>query len=787
MPTFEIDGKTLEAEAGTMIIKAADDAGIYIPRFCYHEKLSIAANCRMCLVEVEKAPKPLPACATPVADGMKIFTRSEYARTAQQATMEFLLINHPLDCPVCDQGGECPLQDQAMAFGRSYSRFAERKRAVADSDIGPLIETEMTRCIHCTRCVRFGQEVAGIMELGTVGRGEHMEIRTFMDRSVDSELSGNVIDLCPVGALTSKPARFNSRSWELINRDSIAVHDCLGSNINVQTIRDRIRRVLPNPNEAINECWLSDRDRFSYEALNSSGRLETPMIRRDGEWESTDWETALQFAADGLKAVRDRHGADQIGGLAAPGSTVEEFYLFQQLMRALGSSNVDHRLRQRDFRNDDIAPARPSLGLPVAELENMDVILLVGSNIRKEQPLLGLRVYKAWKRGARVMVVNPMDYDFRFETAFKQILPPRDMIGSLARVAQQLAGRQGGGADLEAYANEPADAVEQGIAGALREAGENACILLGDAALNHEDASIVAGLAQQLGETTGARLGVLPPANSVGAWVAGCVPQRGAGGEAVPGEGRNARAMLEERLKAYVLLGTEPVLDCGDPKAAGAALSGAELVIAITAFDVRETTEVDVMLPATPWTEMDGTFINCAGVAQAFAQAVSPLEEARPAWKILRVLGNFCGLDGFDYISVSDVRARVNSTGGNPSWGFTRKRWNTISTRHTDNDMDLARIDDVPPLRIDGTVRRADSLQRTHDNPPPAANLNPAQAGRLGLAEGEVVHVHAGNDMTRLPVALDSRVPDRCVYIPAGFVETATIGAATSVRVVRAG
>lgn len=674
-----------------------------------------------------------------------------------------------------------------MAFGRSVSRFTEGKRAVDDSDIGPLIETEMTRCIHCTRCVRFGQEVAGIMELGTLGRGEHMEIGTFLGRSVDSELSGNVIDLCPVGALTSKPARFNSRSWELINHDSIAVHDCLGSNINIQSIREKVRRVLPRTNEGINECWLSDRDRFSYEALNSPARLRTPMIRHKGAWEETDWETALRFVADELNDIAHHHGAGQIGGLAAPGSTVEEFYLFQQFMRSLGSPNVDHRLRQRDFRNDDIAPAQPSLGLPIAELENAAAILLVGSNIRKEQPLLGLRVYKAWKRGARVMVINPMDYDFRFDCAFKQVAQPADMAASLARVAGEIEGK-GVDQTVKAYAGDAASAAEQGIAATLGEAGGKACILLGDAALNGDDASIVASLAQQLGEACGATIGVLPPANSVGGWVAGCVPHRRAAGEPEPEvAGLNARAMLEQGLRAYVLLGNEPELDTGDPKTAREALAGADLVVAITPFDVRESMNVDVMLPATPWAEMEGTFINCAGVPQTFAPAVVPFEEARPAWKILRVLGNFCSLDGFDYVSVSDVRAQVAYTPQNPAWGHTRKRWNEVTARRIDNDVDLARIRDVPPLRIDGTVRRAESLQKTRDNPPPAAAVNPDQAIRFGLTEGEIVQVHAGSDMTRLTVVFDERVPAGCVYIPSGFAETVILGAADAVRLVRAG
>jgi len=784
MPKFEIDGKTLEAEAGTMIIKAADDAGIYIPRFCYHEKLSIAANCRMCLVEVEKAPKPLPACATAVADGMKISTSTDYARDAQKATMEFLLINHPLDCPVCDQGGECPLQDQSMAFGRGYSRFSEPKRAVDDSDIGPLIATEMTRCIHCTRCVRFGQELAGIMELGTVGRGEHMEIRTFLGRSVDSEISGNVIDLCPVGALTSKPARNNSRSWELVNHDSVAVHDCLGSNIIMQSSRNTVKRVLPRTNESINECWLSDRDRFSYEALVSPARLTSPMIKQDGRWRQADWETALRVAARGLKDIVAQHGADQIGGLAAPGSTLEEFYLFQQFIRALGSNNVDHRLAQRDFRNDELAPAHPSLGTAIADIEAAEAVLLIGSNLRKEQPLLGLRVLKAWKGGARIMAINPLDYDFQFETDHKRIGSPDDMIASLARAVLHLAG-EGAPDAVRHYAKGDGDEVGKAIAETLKASAGKACILLGAPALNDSNASILATLAQQLAESSGARLGILPPANSVAAWAAGCIPHRGPGGEAVAANGLNARAMLEHRLRGYVLLGNEPALDCADPKAARDALDQADLVVAITAYDTRDTVDADVLLPAAPWSEMSGTFINCAGTEQSFAPAVMPQGEARPAWKILRVLGNFRGLPDFDYISVEEVRSRLSYSSSNPSWAYTEKRWNETATPKVDNEIDLIRIADTPPLRIDATVRRAESLQRTRENPPPAAHMSAAQAAWLEVSDGVSVQVHAGNEMTRLPIAVDERVPRGCVYIPTGFAETAVLGAAASVRIVR--
>ncbi|MDP3686326.1 MAG: NADH-quinone oxidoreductase subunit NuoG, partial [Sulfurimicrobium sp.] len=379
--------------------------------FCYHKKLSIAANCRMCLVQVEKAPKPLPACATPVTDGMKVLTRSESAIRAQKGVMEFLLINHPLDCPICDQGGECQLQDLAVGFGGVASRYEEEKRVVANKELGPLISTDMTRCIHCTRCVRFGQEISGVMELGQAGRGEHSEIMPFVERTVDSELSGNMIDLCPVGALTSKPFRYTARAWELTRRASVSPHDSLGSNLAVHVKSNRVMRVVPRENESINECWLSDKDRYSYEALNSEQRLTQPMIKRHGEWQECDWQTALEYVANGLKRIRDDHGADQIGALASPHSTLEELYLVQKLVRGLGSGNVDHRTRQSDFSADGATRGAPWLGQSIAAVQELDCILVVGSNLRKDHPLLAHRLRQAVKAGADLNLLNPLDDD----------------------------------------------------------------------------------------------------------------------------------------------------------------------------------------------------------------------------------------------------------------------------------------------------------------------------------------------------------------------------------------
>jgi len=657
----EIDGRELETQPGTMIIQVADDAGIDIPRFCYHKKLSIAANCRMCLVQVEKAPKPLPACATPVADGMKIFTHSDYAMDAQKATMEFLLINHPLDCPICDQGGECPLQDQAMAYGNDVSRFAEKKRVVDDQNIGPLIATEMTRCIHCTRCVRFGQEVAGIMELGATGRGEHMQIGAYIEQTVNSELSGNAVDLCPVGALTSKPYRFSARAWELVNHDSISPHDCVGANLVVQTLRNEVKRVLPRINEAINECWISDRDRYSYEGVNSDERLTVPMIRRDGEWQETDWQSALNFAVDGLRGVIEKHGAESIGALASPISTTEEFYLLQKLFRSLGSGNIDHRLRQKDFSDDDSAPVFPGLEIPIAELETRKAILLVGSNIRKDQPLLGLRVRKAALAGAKVMAINPLDYDFHFKISAKNIVSSSQLAASLARVATALAKSKNVDipAEISAWAdNQSANDIETAMANTLAEQGNDTVVLLGTVAHQHPDFAALKAISQWISDTCGAKLGVLAEANSAGAHLAGCIPQRGALGSKDAVKGNSANAMLDDSCNAFVLFGAEPELDCLRSAAARKAMNDADFVVSISAFHSNMDFS-DVLLPTTPFTETSGTFVNCEGKVQSFQAAVTPKGEARPGWKILRVLGNLFECDGFDQVSSQDVLVEI--------------------------------------------------------------------------------------------------------------------------------
>jgi NADH-quinone oxidoreductase subunit G len=781
MLNIEIDGKKLEVEAGTTIIKAADAAGIYIPRFCYHKKLSVAANCRMCLVDVEKSAKPLPACATPVTEGMKIATNSAKAVDAQKGVMEFLLINHPLDCPICDQGGECDLQDQAVGFGKDASRYQEKKRIVKDKDIGPLIATDMTRCIHCTRCVRFGEELAGIVELGVTGRGEHMRIETYVKDSVDSELSGNMIDLCPVGALTSKPFRYRCRAWELTAKPSVSPHDCVGANIQVEVLRGKVMRVLPRENEAVNEAWLSDRDRFSYEAVNAADRLTQPLIKQDGVWRETDWNSALTFTAAGLRAVVDRHGAQALGALAGAHSTVEEFYLLQKLVRGLGSNHVDHRLRQEDFSDDDRLPVFPWLGQAIADLDRLDGVLLIGSNIRKEQPLLGLRLRKAFLRGARITAVNPLDYEFSFNLSAKSIVAPDKLASVLASIAKVVCklSQQPLPAEVEAWCGGRApDESEQAIAETLTR-GARVSVLLGALALNHPQAAVLRSLAETIARLSGAKLGMLAEANSAGAWLAGCVPQRTAGGERIPQVGRNARAMLDEPLRGYVLLNTEPEIDSWDGAAARSALARTQFVVTLSSFRNAAADEyAQAQLPLAVFAETAGTFVNCEGRWQSFEPAVSPPGEARPGWKILRVLGNMLGLGGFDYSSADEVRAAVsNSTP--PSSALTEWRLPAPGK----SAAGLQRIAERPMYRVDPLVRRAPSLSKTKDNPSPTVSMNAAQANQLKLRAGAPMTVRAGNGETQLELTIDARVPDGCVLIPAGYAETAALGGQSAVSV----
>ncbi len=784
---IEIDGRELEAKPGQMIIEVADDAGIYIPRFCYHKELSIAANCRMCLVEVEKAPKPMPACATPVGNGMKIHTASKQAVEAQKGTMEFLLINHPLDCPICDQGGECPLQDQALGYGKDVSRFTEKKRVVDDKDIGPLIATEMTRCIHCTCCVRFGQEIAGIMELGALGRGEDMKIGTYLSNSVDSEVSGNVIDLCPVGALTSKPYRFTARSWELVNHASISPHDCVGSNINVQSIRNVVKRVLPRENEQTNGSWLSDRDRYSYEGIHSEDRLQSPMIKQKGEWKQTDWQTALEFAANGIKENIARNGANQFGTLVAPTSTLEEFYLAQKLTRGLGSGNVDHRLRWADFSDDESAPLFPAAETKISDFDKLQAVVLIGSNIRKEQPLLALRLRKAYRNGAKIVAINTLDYEFNFTLHGKQIVAPSALSYAFARFAVALGEVKNRPVpdDIRNWAGNPeyiSDALKD-MAAPFAEAGDKAAIVLGAGAHSNADATIVRVIAQWISCCTRAGLNILPDANSAAGWIAGCLPHRGPANAKASVKGKNAAQMVSERLKSYLLFGVEPELDCLNSYRASNAMIDAEFVVSVTPFAGNAKQYSDVLLPMGTFAETSGSYVNANGLLQSTTGCIPPVGDARPGWKILRVLANRLDVAGFDYMSSEDCANEVNCDTSPPSCQPSEWRLPELVKKSKSRSQDLERINDVPLYRTDALVRRATALQQTSDNTPPQLMANPEDLSATEYIEGKAVNVRVNGLAVTLPLYADKRVPLGCAYIPSGTCVTAPLGEAGEVRI----
>jgi NADH-quinone oxidoreductase subunit G len=765
MVKLEIDGKPVEVANGSTVMDAAHKLGIYVPHFCYHKKLTIAANCRMCLVQVEKAPKPLPACATPVAEGMKAWTHSELAVQAQKSVMEFLLINHPLDCPICDQGGECQLQDLAVGYGPSASRYQEPKRVVFEKNLGPLVSAkEMTRCIQCTRCVRFGQEVAGVMELGMVGRSEHAEIVSFVGRTVDSELSGNMIDLCPVGALTSKPFRYAARTWELARRKSVSPHDALGSNLIVQIMNDKVMRVLPLDNEAVNECWLSDKDRFSYEALGSPERLTTPMIKQGGEWVSVDWKSALEIVASALRDVAGKRGDAALGALVSPHSTLEEMALTARLVRGLGSDNIDFRLRQSDFRGDGGGAGIPWLGLPIAELNALDRVLVIGSFLRKDHPLIAQRLRQAAKKGAQLSILHSAADDNLLKVANSFIAAPSLLPRALAEIV--VAAAAAAGATLApALADVVPSPAAEAIAASLA-TGERKAILLGNFAEQHPQASQLFALAQALAEITGAKLGCLTEsANSVGGYVAGALPQSG---------GLNAQAMLNDPRKAYIVLHAEPEFDCANPVAARAALEKAEFVVVLSPFR-HGTQYADVLLPISPFTETAGTFINCEGRVQRFNGVVKPLGETRPAWKVLRVLGSLLGLPGFEFDSIEDVRAMVQTSDADVAARLGNATGVAlVAPAMTSNGAE--RVADIPIYFADPLVRRAPALQQTADARPPRARMNALMLQQLGVAEGAQVKVRQGGGEAVLTAVADAALPIGMVGIAAAHPSTCALG-----------
>ena len=789
MIKIEIDGKQVSVPKGGTVMDGAKQLGIYIPHFCYHKKLSIAANCRMCLVQVEKAPKPLPACSTFAVEGMKVFSHSEQAITAQKGVMEFLLINHPLDCPICDQGGECQLQDLAVGYGAGSSRYEETKRVVENKNLGPLISTDMTRCIHCTRCVRFGQEVADIMELGMAGRGEHSEILSFVGSTVDSELSGNMIDLCPVGALVSKPFRYSARTWELSRRKSISPHCGLGSNLIVQIKKNRVMRVLPRENDEINECWLSDKDRFSYEGLNSEDRLTTPMIKQDGVWQECDWKTALEFVANRLKTVKEKFGPQNIGALASPHSTLEELYLLQKLIRGLGSENIDHRLRQSDFSADGHMSGVPWLGMSIAGISDLKAILIIGSNLRKDHPLIAQRIRRAVKSGAELSLINPINDDLLTDVTNQAIIPPSDMVVVLAQVLKIIAELKG-----KKYPDNLKNMLEgiNDINDQVRSIAESlinnnpSSIFLGNLAQHHPQYADIQLLVQHIAKFAEANFGILgAAANSVGAYIAGALPNKESFGES-ENDGYNTSQMLgmdasiTKPCRAYILLNLEPELDTYNPQVAIKTLDSADLVVMMSLYKRNiaiDTDYADVMLPISPFTETSGTFINTEGRVQNFNGVVSPLGESRPAWKILRVLGNLLQLEGFDFDNPEQVYAEVMPNDFDIKNVLNNEINNsTVSGFHQENG-GIQRIAEVPIYQADPIVRHAESLQLTHDAiEEPVAWMSEELLDKFGLRIGDKAEIKQGEGEVLLRVGCDNRIPSDCIRLATAHPMTACLG-----------
>jgi NADH-quinone oxidoreductase subunit G len=766
MIEIDLDGQKVSVLEGSMVMHAADKAGTYIPHFCYHKKLSIAANCRMCLVEIEKAPKPMPACATPVTQGMVVKTRSDKALNAQQGVMEFLLINHPLDCPICDQGGECQLQDLAVGYGASSSRYDEDKRVVYPKDVGPLISMqEMNRCIHCTRCVRFGQEVAGVMELGMIHRGEHSEITTIAGDTIDSELSGNMIDICPVGALTSKPFRYSARTWELSRRKSVSPHDSTGANLIVQIKSAQVMRVVPLENDEVNECWLADRDRFSYEALNGAERLTVPMIKQGGVWKTVSWSDALDYVSRGLTQISVEHGPQSVGAIAAPMSTIEELHLLAKLVRGLGSENIDSAPRESAARGEGAAPRW--LGRSIASLSDLQRVLVVGSFLRKDHPLFASRIRQATKKGAKVMSVHALRDDWLMPMGPSIAAAPSAWVATLAGIASALAAAKGVAAPADAPVSDEAKA----IASALQ-SGERKAVLLGNAAAQHPDAALLERLGRWIAEQSGATFGwLVDGANGVGAQLVGAAPRAG---------GAHAARMLgaDAPLKACILMNVEPLLDSANPPAALAALDGAEMVVALTSFKPIDDI-ADVLLPIAPFTETAGTFVNAEGRVQGFHGVVKPQGDARPAWKVLRVLGNLLGLAGFGFETSDEVREEAlgdiatiaSRLAPTPA---AQPDATPISLRSSEGG--LERIADVPIYSSDAIVRRAPALQLTADARPPVAGVPSELAAELGIVDGSLVRVHQGETSIVLPARVDPSLAANAIRVAAGHPLSAALG-----------
>lgn len=774
MATIEIDGQTIEVDSGAMVIEAADEAGIVIPRFCYHKKLSVAANCRMCLVEIENGRKPMPACATPVTDGMRVFTKSKMALDAQKAVMEFLLINHPLDCPICDQGGECELQDVSMGYGGDVSNYSETKRVVVDDDLGPLIATDMTRCIHCTRCVRFGTEIAGQREMGATGRGENTQIGTFIKHSVASEVSANVIDLCPVGALTSKPYRYAARPWELSQHQQIAAHDCLGSNTTIHTRRNEVMRVVPREHDDINETWLSDRDRFAYVGTNSEKRLLKPMIKKEGSWHEVEWQEALNVVLAGFNRTIGKHGADSVAGICSPSATTEEAYLFQKFMRGIGVENIDHRIHQTDFSDQSYLPMAPIAKAPISKLEQDDCIFVVGSNIQQEQPLLGLRVRKAQLNGAKVCLLNPKDYALNFDVEQKIISSANQTLKQLAGIVAELMTLADTSFEdaQQLLADVQATAEAKAIAKEIHQ-GQKVSIILGAIAHNHPQAATIRSLIhliERSHEVTVYRM--TEGANEAGCHIAGVLPHRGPCGESKEQPALDLQEVITKRIAGFLIQNIEVELDVAQPKQARQALLAAEFVTMVTSYVSDSMLDyADVLLPAATCFETSGTFINAVGDWQSFKGVVSAAGDSRPAWKIYRVLGNIFNVPGFEYQASTDVLAELKSLHNLASPVVTK--WFKPELQENEQE-GLCRIGEWPMYRIDAMTRHSEPLQKSAANDHPCVRLNSKTASKYKLSDKAAVS--QGDIEITLPLEIDDSIAEGAVEVANAWPETSDLG-----------
>ena len=774
MVNIEVDGQAMQVPKNSMIIEATDKAGISIPRFCYHSKLSIAANCRMCLVDVEKAPKPMPACATPVMDGMKVYTQSRRAIDAQHGVMEFLLINHPLDCPICDQGGECELQDLAMGYGRSVSRFTERKRVVQDHDIGALVQTDLTRCIQCTRCVRFMDEIAGTQELGMLGRGDRSEIGTCLSKGVDSELSGNVIDLCPVGALTNKPFRFSARAWELMAKPSLAVHDGVGSNLWYHTRAGKVMRAVPRDCEPANETWLSDRDRYSHFGLAADDRLLEPMVKVDGRWTNVTWDEGIKAATRALRSAVTEHGGAGLGVLMSPSAATEEYYLAQRLARELDCPNIDHRLREQDF-SDDKAVVQPlAFQSPMAAIDSADRILLIGSNIRHEAPILGQRVRKAWRNGSQLAALNPVDWNFHFSLENKIITAPQNMVAGLAALANAVASVTGKAIpdSLQAATSASEAGAEHTAIAEMLNSGNRGMLILGQAAMAHGQAAWLRQLGAWIAEATGAELNMIRHGgNTTGAVMAGALPAQGVSG-AEAEQGSNARAMLDSPLHAYLLWDIEPGFDTAHAAQSMATLAAADTVVAISSFAGEELKAcADVILPLAPLAESEGLIFAYDGQSFAVEQAAKAAGQAKPGWKILRRLGAELELDGFSQVDITALREEILADIGDTSYPQSGCELDAPSTNG-----ELYRVGEVALYSVDALCRRSEHLQKTVHADSDFVGLSPKDAGSRGLVEGREVKVGQGQGHVTLPLRIIEALPAGAVWVKSASVAGNELG-----------